>query len=364
MRKPPIGLDGVAGNETVGAIRDFQYQSFGPSKVDGRVDPNYGTLRRLVEIHNEPALVSPKTYVRGYRDMYKVEVGIDGRIFVQPGDWVSRYSAAIYGDYWHIQEFGRMENGQMTRLANPDMIRAGEVIYHLPTWQAFMNGKTKVQPPPAPPLPDEMKKRLTEEAIQHDFRLPGDHGIGFLNKLGQILAFAQPFVEVASWAAKMVGRVAGPLEIILIPFDIYGNLVSWVNAGDAGERQYAMRAAAYATTAWAFEEAIPSQSARHYKMFVDSGVNEARLRFLRQAWAKSAEAARNSQIRYAWENLPGKSHTEREKGWKAVVRATGDGKKTVLCRRLLESIGKKVLQDGWSTEKRTWEANLDIPYPE
>lgn len=46
---PPIAIDGVVGPRTVDAIRNFQQRE--TRQVDGRVDPNGPTLRRLEECH-------------------------------------------------------------------------------------------------------------------------------------------------------------------------------------------------------------------------------------------------------------------------------------------------------------------------
>jgi hypothetical protein len=49
-------------------------------------------------------LGSGTTYKRG---KYSVSVGNDGSIFVRPGDWLTKYSAAIYGNFWTIDGFCR-----------------------------------------------------------------------------------------------------------------------------------------------------------------------------------------------------------------------------------------------------------------
>src|SRR5262245_22462189 len=46
----PIAVDGDAGDQTTGAIWDFQVKSFGQSFADGRVDVNGRTFRRLKDI--------------------------------------------------------------------------------------------------------------------------------------------------------------------------------------------------------------------------------------------------------------------------------------------------------------------------
>ena len=68
-----------------------------------------------------------------YQD-YRVELGPKGEITVKPGDSVSKYAACLFGDPmvgW--DEFGRFTNGHISPLIDPSKIRAGEVLYHLPS---------------------------------------------------------------------------------------------------------------------------------------------------------------------------------------------------------------------------------------
>ena len=105
----------------IGAISDFQQKSFG--SADGRVDVNGRSFRRLREIYVEPKHIDPtKTYQTGKNNKYRVTVGADGRIFVQPNDWLSKYSAAIYGNYYEIFAFGRLTNGEMRFITNRNLI--------------------------------------------------------------------------------------------------------------------------------------------------------------------------------------------------------------------------------------------------
>ena len=67
---------------------------------------------------------------------YRVVVQEDGQIKVKPGDTISGYSTAIHRDTNHFRSFGRMSpSGKVTTILNPNQIRAGETIYHIPTYQ-------------------------------------------------------------------------------------------------------------------------------------------------------------------------------------------------------------------------------------
>jgi len=64
--------------------------------------------------------------------VYSVTVNDDRSIRVKPGDWISKYSAAIYGDplvNWN--RFKRKDpGGKYIDLVDPNKIAAGELLYH------------------------------------------------------------------------------------------------------------------------------------------------------------------------------------------------------------------------------------------
>jgi hypothetical protein len=61
---------------------------------------------------------------------HEVTVNSDRSIKVRQGDWLSKYSMAIYGDFDHMDQFSRMVNGDWTRIDNRDLIETGETLYH------------------------------------------------------------------------------------------------------------------------------------------------------------------------------------------------------------------------------------------
>lgn len=67
---------------------------------------------------------------------YRVRIGADGAIVVSVGDSISKYATCLYGDAragW--SDFGRVKAGRAEPLANPNLIRAGETLVHIPTFQ-------------------------------------------------------------------------------------------------------------------------------------------------------------------------------------------------------------------------------------
>jgi len=88
--------------------------------------------------------VPPGTYRSG---AYSVTVNSDGGIQVKSGDWISKYADCLYGNPlkgW--TDFGRERGGTLQPLANPNTIRAGETIFHLPT--ARRGGTPSYRPVP------------------------------------------------------------------------------------------------------------------------------------------------------------------------------------------------------------------------
>ncbi len=70
----------------------------------------------------------PKTFSRGG---YEVTVDRDRSIKVKEGDWLSKYSMAIWGDFDHIKNFSTMIDGRPAAVPNPDLIKTGDILYHM-----------------------------------------------------------------------------------------------------------------------------------------------------------------------------------------------------------------------------------------
>ena len=142
---------------------------------------------------------------------YRVEVGNDGIVQVRPGDWLSKYSAAIYNDFTTIRVFARRDkSGSPTPIRDVNLIYAGETLYHLPTYYGSFSAMEFVVPTKAtPPLTDAQKKQLIQESLKKDFNLRGDH-FPILNKAIDILGYAENAVTLAEIACLIAegGAVA------------------------------------------------------------------------------------------------------------------------------------------------------------
>src|SRR5215467_2081032 len=61
---------------------------------------------------------------------FKVTVSDDRSIKVRQGDWLSKYSMAIYGDFDHVDKFRRKDGSVYVKVTDKDLIKTGEVLYH------------------------------------------------------------------------------------------------------------------------------------------------------------------------------------------------------------------------------------------
>lgn len=92
---------------------------------------------------------------------YSVTVAENGAILVKPGDWLSKYSAAIYNNLTTLEVFVRPgprgPSDDVTQvIANKNLINAGETILHKPTWEQWKkkrpgNGQPGTNPQPGDP---------------------------------------------------------------------------------------------------------------------------------------------------------------------------------------------------------------------
>ncbi len=129
----------------------------------------------------------PKTFRGGG---YEVTVNSDRSIQVRSGDWLSKYSAAIYGNFDHVGEFYRKSGGQWIDIVNKDAITAGETLYWLPKGKPA-GGAPGINPPvggaPGVIVPDTDDSLKSENAakflkwiydrfIYTDWRVDGSSG--------------------------------------------------------------------------------------------------------------------------------------------------------------------------------------------
>ncbi|HJQ55401.1 MAG TPA: hypothetical protein VJ890_00755 [Vineibacter sp.] len=171
-------------------------------------------------------IVLPKAFTgHGYR----VTVNADRSIIVKPGDWLSKYAMAIWGDYTepHIKAFKRKINGVLRDVENPDLIRTGETLYvigRLPGEIGIFPGEDQsggalpsTGKPAAPKIPSsrirDFGNWVWNNYLTCDWELAGTAGINLTRFFvsGQYM-----MVDVKQTATQVTGRfhnVAGGLAL-------------------------------------------------------------------------------------------------------------------------------------------------------
>lgn len=97
---------------------------------------------------NQPTITLPHRFQGGG---YDVTVNADRSIKVRQGDWLSKYSMAIYGDFDHIDKFWRKKKNEKNEIweeiKNKDLIQAGETLYHRDPLPGEKEGVGDSKPP-------------------------------------------------------------------------------------------------------------------------------------------------------------------------------------------------------------------------
>ena len=193
---------------------------------------------------------------------YQVYVASDGAIEVKPGDSLSKYSMAMYGDFEHIHEFVRSVR-PLQNIDDVDYIQAGWTIYHLPTATVESgNGQ------PATPISESAIREEVERTLRDDYGFHGDlltQTTDFIsNRLfeNRILSGIGSIGVIPAEVAGILGPVValelatlfGVVAAILAP--IAGVLAFWKNRS-FNIRQNGVRGVAYGMVAWHFEDPKP-----------------------------------------------------------------------------------------------------------
>jgi hypothetical protein len=229
------------------------------------------------------------------RGRYSVEVVADGAIRVKTGDWLSKYSAAINDNFWQVNDFGRLTKRGMEPVANPNMIIAGETLYHIPTYVAK---RAPGRPAPAVtlPVPEVQRKDLIIGALRRQFHLSqstwdliGDW-ITYIGLADNVVSITE--VVAAIFLVAMEGLltvVSAPLAIVAGTLGGFGNLLGIVQSTAAGQKWVAMASVAYTLTAWTFGDPIPSFPEGRRKLLREAG-QEDRIAGYEEAWRAASQA--------------------------------------------------------------------------
>lgn len=352
--EPTIELDGRIGPETIGAIKTFQKWQFGWSNPDGRVDRNGNTLKHLNQLTDGSGptryLLEPVT-VKEKGTRWEVKIGADGEIIVKAGDWLSKYSAAIDGNFYTIWPYMRpTEDGKFVAVENPRLIRTGESLYHIPTFLAFRkkHDMPEADVPKPKALTDAEKKKMSEEFLSANFGLQGDN----LKALG----YALTGVEVGAGALEIAGLVvqgsvmAGIVttaSVAAVFASMVGSIISVINVLQTGEKLAGMRAVAYASVAWSFgddehDPQFPGFSrVLEQRMRFGGAVPESEIARCKRAWADAVRTTKKELERKA---LGPYGYAKSMKTQKVLIHAAkkrlclaGDENRRKLCQFIMKA---------------------------
>lgn len=196
----------------------------------------------------------PHTFDRGG---YKVTVDRDRSIKVKEGDWLSKYSMAIYGDFDHIDKFKIVVDGNYARVPNPDLITTGDILYHpdpLPREPArFPAGF----PVPGPPLQAKYVREFLRTVKQRynvsPWRVEMESGRG------------DPHISTTHRL-----RFTKPGSSVLFKTQLYDTLGTWVEHCDG---LYSTRMHEYGTILTVGDAQLTREERRSRFLLLDFGRN-------------------------------------------------------------------------------------------
>jgi len=292
-----------------------------------------------------------KTYKRG---KYMVTINPDGSIKVKHGDWLTKYSAAVYGDFFHVDAFQRKSrSGTFVRVHNPNLIFAGEVVYHIPTATHEPNWLPTDTTFTRTPLSERDKRDLILAHIKGHFDLKGD-GVEFAERLAfgaHTATEAAELAEALECLSESVGEGASLAGIVLFPIDAALDIF---NSWETGYRHYGMRAVAYGITSWAWNDAPPPPPSWIHNKIPPSALNSITSREeeeavrndnyqtqrSREAWIDGCQAGRDGQ-----DKVVAKNHLKKDE-YQILLQGIGNWDRNGLVKELLKKLGDE-LGFGW-----------------
>jgi hypothetical protein len=165
-------------------------------------------------------------------------------IHVKHGDWLSKYSAAMYNDFTHVHEFGRMDkNGLLRPIHKVNLIFAGETVYHIPTYRKTHPMRMGAIEVTVSPLTAEQKKKVVLDTLKHEYYLQGERR-EWLDHAAHIAHGTDTAVEIAEVASLIAEGTAAATALqlmaaVLTPIMIG---IAILNAADTDKRLAGMQA--------------------------------------------------------------------------------------------------------------------------
>ena len=283
---------------------------------------------------------------------YSVSIEADGAIRVKQGDWLSKYSAAMYNNFRGIHEFARMgRDGRLHRIQNPNLIRTGETLYHIPTYKHAHPMRMDALAFVASPLSEDQTKKAVVETLKADFDLKGEQ-LHVVEEAIHILHGVDTAVQIAEIAGLVAEGAAGASILAVASAALTPVLIgiAILNANDTDRRLAGQQAIGYTLTAWAFGDSIPpfpSTLRASNSQFPGKQV----LPRLEGAWTESATATvRNLEA----EVIKKKKHKE---SYQVFWRAMAGDQRKKLARLVMESVAEDI--EGSAQQMSFWGLNPD-----
>lgn len=199
--------------------------------------------------------------------LYQVTVRGDGSIRVKDGDWISKYSDAIHGNPWQWLEYARKsENGTFDPLPNVNRIKAGEIIYHVPSIPTIQSFVPNINEEPSEPL----KLQRIMEHLKHARKLDRDaltltgDILDGLNKTveyaDRILTVAEFIADLTKWSGRGASAVGAIAEVVGAAGVFLGFAMIPFQMAELGRREHNVEvdASIAATVAFAFDDPKPT----------------------------------------------------------------------------------------------------------
>ena len=183
----------------------------------------------------------------------------DGAIYVKHGDWLSKYSAAMYNGFTHVHKFGRMDkNGLLRPIHNMNLIFAEETVYHIPTYRKTHPMRMGAIEITVSPLTAEQKKKVVLDRLKHDYDLQGER-LEWLDHAAHIAHGRDTAVEIPEVASLIAEGTAAATALQLVAAVLTPIMIgiAILNVADTDKRLAGMQAISYTLTAWAFGDPIP-----------------------------------------------------------------------------------------------------------
>jgi hypothetical protein len=372
---PAITITPKPTDELARVIKDFQKEQFAWQQPDGRVDPGGPTLKLLNSLtdprRSDYRLLEPT--ITRQNGKYKLTMGADGEIRAKAGDWLSKYSAAINDNFYTIWPYMRPNaDGQFVAVRNVNLIYENESLYHIPTFLAFYE-KNRTPPPAVPPvapISEEEKKKITAEIAAREFGLQGENlaaakaALEFIQNADSAATIAEVFAAFAE--GSVLAAAASALAIGGVAAGLLASMIDFLNSLQKLERITGLRAVAYGTVSWAFNEARPGFSPQLLKRMNEmaGALPPSEFDRCKLAWQQAVDSAYREMEKMALgprgKYLSTKSAEALRKAGQAKLRRVSDGNKRELCRKLLVAFEKQFK----GTLLEAWQKGYEFLYPE